>query len=135
MTVATWYALVGAAVLAIGMHSLIETAQILRRIIALNLMGSGVFLILIGLGCRVPGATDAGPDPVPQAMVLTGIVVSVSATALALALLRRYHEVTGHRVLPEDDQGDAGAGAAPDRLPTAEPAASPSQVSGASDAG
>jgi len=32
---------------------------------------------------------DGGVDPVPQAMVLTGIVVAVAATALALALARR----------------------------------------------
>ena len=40
-------------------------------------------------------------DPVPQAMVLTGIVVSVAATALALALARRLHKLTGAHTLPE----------------------------------
>jgi len=34
-------------------------------------------------------------DPLPHAMVLTGIVVAVSATALAFALLRRYYRETG----------------------------------------
>jgi len=34
------------------------------------------------------------PDPVPHALVLTGIVVAFSATALALALGRRLREVS-----------------------------------------
>jgi multicomponent Na+:H+ antiporter subunit C len=40
---------------------------------------------------------------VPQAMVLTGIVVAVAATALALALMRRLHELTGSARLPSAD--------------------------------
>ena len=42
--------------------------------------------MLIAVAYRGPGVA---PDPVPQALVLTGIVVAVSATALALALARR----------------------------------------------
>jgi multicomponent Na+:H+ antiporter subunit C len=41
-------------------------------------------------------------DPVPQAMVLTGIVVAVAATALALALVRKLHALTGQLELPDD---------------------------------
>ena len=54
--------------------------------------------MLISVGRR--GA--AAPDPVPQAMVLTGIVVAVAATALALALTRKLHALTGRLELPED---------------------------------
>lgn len=64
-----------------------QLTHALRRILAFNLMGSGAFLVLVGLAQR-----DGGVDPVPQAMVLTGIVVAVAATALALALARRLHE-------------------------------------------
>jgi len=39
---------------------------------------------------------------VPQAMVLTGIVVAVAATALALALVRKLHALTGQLELPDD---------------------------------
>ena len=53
-------------------------------------MGSGAFLVLVGFAQR-----DGTADPVPQAMVLTGIVVAVAATALALALLRRLHVLDG----------------------------------------
>ena len=59
---------------------------LLRKLIALNVMGAGVFHVLVAVAYR---GLDAGPDPVPQALVLTGIVVAVSATALALALSQR----------------------------------------------
>jgi len=49
-------------------------------------MGAGVFHVLVAVAYR---GLDAAPDPVPQALVLTGIVVAVSATALALALGQR----------------------------------------------
>jgi hypothetical protein len=54
--------------------------------LAINVMGAGVFMMLIAVAYRGP---DLAPDPVPHALVLTGIVVAVSATALALALARR----------------------------------------------
>jgi multicomponent Na+:H+ antiporter subunit C len=80
------YAASGLAVAMIALHGLFSREHVVGKIIAANLAGSGVFLLLIALARRAPGAS---PDPVPHALVLTGIVVSVSATALALALARR----------------------------------------------
>jgi multicomponent Na+:H+ antiporter subunit C len=92
------YALTGAALFCIAMHALIVHAHLLRKILACNVMGSGVFLVLVALAQR-----GGEPDPVPHALVLTGIVVAVSATALALALTRRLTAHTGEPVLPEQD--------------------------------
>lgn len=86
MTPGLIYALAGVALFVLGLGGVILLSQALRRILAFNLMGSGVFLVLVGLAQR-----EGGVDPVPQAMVLTGIVVAVAATALALALARRLH--------------------------------------------
>jgi multicomponent Na+:H+ antiporter subunit C len=97
MTSELLYACCGAALFAIGFYGVVICPHLLRKIIALNLMGAGVFLVLIALAHRTSGGQ---PDPVPHAMVLTGIVVAVSATALALALLRRYHRETGKSELP-----------------------------------
>ena len=44
-------------------------------------MGSGVFLVMIALAAR-----DDPSDPLLVALVVTGLVVAVSATALALRL-------------------------------------------------
>ncbi|MDH2349029.1 NADH-quinone oxidoreductase subunit K [Bradyrhizobium sp. SSUT77] len=53
-------------------------------------------------------------DPVPQALVITGIVVAFSATALAIALLLRLFQTTASpepssRVSPGDDPDQAGS--------------------------
>lgn len=77
------YAVVGALLAVLGGLGLVLGTHPVRRVVAMNIMGSGVFLVIIALAAR---GTD-GPDPVPQAMVLTGIVVAVSATAVALALV------------------------------------------------
>jgi multicomponent Na+:H+ antiporter subunit C len=94
------YLLAGAALFAIGFYSLIVQAHLLRRIMALNVMGSGVFLVYIALGAQSAGAI---PDPVPHAMVLTGIVVSVCATGLALALADRVQAAMGRVELGDDE--------------------------------
>ena len=87
MLTAQWlYGLAGCLIVGLGLRSALLQAALLQRVIAINVMGSGVFLVLIAVAYR---GTDTAPDPVPHALVLTGIVVAVSATALALALARR----------------------------------------------
>lgn len=86
MLTAQWlYGLTGCLIIALGLRSALLQAALLQRVIAVNIMGSGVFLVLIAVAYR---GTGMAPDPVPHALVLTGIVVAVSATALALALAR-----------------------------------------------
>jgi len=99
MNVSTLYSLAGLSLFCLGLYGLIAYGHLLRKILAINVMGSGVFLILVALA---NGSGETSPDPVPHAMVLTGLVVSVSATALALALACRVHENTGSAQLPED---------------------------------
>lgn len=92
------FAITGVLLFAMGVAGMLLIAPLLRRILAFNLMGSGTFLVLVGLAQR-----EDVPDPVPQAMVLTGIVVAVAATALALALARRLHALSGRMQLPGAD--------------------------------
>lgn len=101
MSTAHMYALVGVGLFCLGLYALIVHAHILRKILALNIMGSGVFLVLIALARR---AAPGSPDPVPHAMVITGIVVAVSATALALTLLLKLVALRGQVTLPDDWQ-------------------------------
>ena len=49
-----------------------------------------------------------GGDPVPQALLITGIVVAFSATALAVALLLRLFDETGSVTLSSDAPAKAG---------------------------
>lgn len=82
MTTAGFYALVGVALFAMGLYSLIVRTLDLQRILSLNVMGTGVFMVLVTAAI----SEESVVDPVPHALVLTGIVVAVSATAFALAL-------------------------------------------------
>jgi multicomponent Na+:H+ antiporter subunit C len=98
VTGAQLYALSGAALFGVGLWGFVARRHLVRRILAVNVAGSGVFLVLLGLAARPAG----DPDPVPAALVLTGLVVSAAATALALALLLRSHLRSGALRLPED---------------------------------
>lgn len=100
MSVAMMYAVAGLALCSLGLYALIVHAHLLRKVLAINVMGSGVFLVLTALARRAPGGV---PDVVPHAMVITGIVVAVAATALALALLCRLVAVSGHTDLSRPD--------------------------------
>lgn len=102
MNVLALFGLCGSALVGIGLYGLIVNPQPLRKIIAFNMIGSGVFL-LFGIVARRGAALGMGGDPVPQALVITGIVVAFSATALAVALLLRLHETTGAATLRAPD--------------------------------
>ena len=93
--------LVGAGLVGLGLYSLIVNPQPLRKLLAFNLIGSGVFLVF-GIVAR-RGAIGPFPfDPVPQAMVITGIVVAFAASALAVALMQRLAEEAGRVTLDPD---------------------------------
>ena len=79
------YAAAASGMAAVGFVGTFDTVHPVRRILALNVASSGAFLIIVASARR---ASLELTDPVPHALVLTGIVVSVSATALALALAR-----------------------------------------------
>jgi multicomponent Na+:H+ antiporter subunit C len=83
------YAAMGVVLFAMGLLGLVLGRHPVRKILALNVMGTGIFLFLVAAAARFPLSR---PDPVPHAMVLTGIVVAVSATALGLALAGRIHQ-------------------------------------------
>jgi multicomponent Na+:H+ antiporter subunit C len=88
------YGLAGVGLFSLGLYGVLAVEDRIRRVLAVNVMGTGVFMVLIALAART---ADATPDPVLHAMVLTGIVVAVSATGLAVAL------ACG---LGDDDDGD-----------------------------
>jgi multicomponent Na+:H+ antiporter subunit C len=91
MSSAALFGLCGAAVAGLGLFGLIAHPEPLRKVLAFNLLGAGVFLIF-GAIARRGAAAGFGGDPVPQALVITGIVVAFASTALAVAMLRRLAE-------------------------------------------
>jgi multicomponent Na+:H+ antiporter subunit C len=101
MSAATLAGLVGAALVGLGLYGLIANPRPLRKILAFNLIGSGVFL-LFGIIARKGAAAGLPADPVPQAMVITGIVVAFAASALAIGLVLRLFEESGGTTLRAD---------------------------------
>ncbi len=101
MSSATLFGLCGAALAGLGLYGLIVHPQPLRKILAFNLLRVGVF-VLFGTIARRGAAAGFGGDPVPQALVITGIVVAFAATALAVALVLRLVQETGHASLQPD---------------------------------
>ena len=83
------YSLAGVALFGIGLRATLLHHMLIPRLLALNVCGAGVFLIFIAIAYA---GIESIADPIPQALVLTGIVVAVSATAMALAIGRRLED-------------------------------------------
>jgi multicomponent Na+:H+ antiporter subunit C len=95
----------GIILFAIGLTMLLFHRNIIKKLIGLNIIDSGTFLFLASMGyiygrkapIIVDGVQSASAyiNPVPAGLVLTGIVVSVSVTAITLSLTirlyKRYH--------------------------------------------
>ncbi len=84
----------------VGLYGLIARANLVKKVFALAIMNSAVVILFTMEGSRIgsaaplllPGGKDSGAahvDSVPQALMLTAIVVGVCVTALALALAYR----------------------------------------------
>ena len=88
----------------LGFYTLIMRRNIIKKIIGLNIMETSVFLFLVSIGYLKEGIApimEPGADPLqmvnplPQALILTGIVIAVSTTALALSLIVKLHSQYG----------------------------------------
>jgi multicomponent Na+:H+ antiporter subunit C len=101
MTPSILAGLVGAALVGLGLYGLILHPHPLRKLLAFNLIGSGVFLVF-GIVARRGAAAGFPFDPIPQAMIITGIVVAFAASALAVALILRLSAESGRVTLDPD---------------------------------
>ena len=109
MNAATLFGLTAAALIGAGLYGMLVNPQPLRKLLAFNVVGSGVFLLLGAIARRGAGAGFGG-DPVPQALLITGIVVAFSATALAVAVLLRLFDVSHSVTLSSDATSPPQAG-------------------------
>lgn len=103
--IANYYELAAVVLFGIGFTTLLLHKNIIKKIMGFNIMDTAVYLFLAAKGfiagrtapIVVDGIqeTTAYINPIPSGLVLTGIVVSVSVTALMLSLTirlyRRYH--------------------------------------------
>lgn len=85
--------------------------SLVRALMGFLLMGNGVNLVfIIGSGPAgsppIVGAGDGGPmaDPVPQALVLTAIVITLAMTAFVLALAHRGWQLARDDLVSDDTE-------------------------------
>lgn len=102
---ANYYEAVSIILFGIGFTTLLLNRNMIKKIMGLNIMDTAIYLFLAAkgyiFGRKVPIVTGTAPEPeqyinpIPSGLVLTGIVVSVSVTAVMLSLTirlyRRYH--------------------------------------------
>jgi multicomponent Na+:H+ antiporter subunit C len=104
MNATTLFGLCGAALVGIGLFGLVTNPEPPRKILALNILATGIFL-LFGAIAKRGAAAGLGGDPVPQAMVITAIVVAFAATAMAVTLVLRLFGEAGQARLDDEPPG------------------------------
>lgn len=95
----------GFLLILIGLYGALSQRNLMRMIVAFTVADTGVNLVIVAVGF-LPGRTapildkavaaaDAAAriiDPVPQALVLTAIVIGLGVTALMLAYAYKLYE-------------------------------------------
>ena len=101
--IANYGEVIAMIIFGIGFTNLLLQKNMIKKIIGLNIMDTAIYLFLAQKGYidgRVApiianGVTEAENyiNPIPSGLVLTGIVVSVSVTALMLSLTIRMYQI------------------------------------------
>ncbi len=85
-----------------GLYLVFARANLIRKVIGLNIFQTSVFILFISAGAVrqasapiLSESITSYANPLPHALILTAIVVGVATTALALALIVRIHEAYG----------------------------------------
>ncbi|MCR5507703.1 MAG: cation:proton antiporter subunit C [Lachnospiraceae bacterium] len=96
------FSLISVILFSVGFTTLMLHRNMIKKIIGFNIMDTAVYLFLASKGYiegrKAPIITNGVHDtaayinPIPAGLVLTGIVVSVSVTALMLAITIRLYE-------------------------------------------
>ena len=83
MTVVELTLWLAGVIVGLGVVRLLTVEDLIARLVALNVTGAGTLLALVGLSVRA-GVVDA----VPQALALTGIVITLAFTGVGVVLVR-----------------------------------------------
>jgi multicomponent Na+:H+ antiporter subunit C len=91
----------------IGLYGMIARKNLIKKIMGLNILSTSVFLYLISVGYKEGGAppiivsgVEVYVNPLPHALVLTGIVVGLALTSFALILTIKIYK--NYRTLNSD---------------------------------
>ena len=101
--VANYYYMVAIILFVIGMFTMLTHSNLIKKIIAMNIMDTSVFLLFVAIGYTYGGQAPIYREgvetiyvnPLPGSLMLTGIVVAVSVTAYALSLAVKIYRYYG----------------------------------------
>lgn len=85
----------------VGLYTLIDDPRLVKKVIGLGVMQIAVLMLFVSIGyvegAGPPLVDEPGPhaNPLPHVIVLTAIVIAVSLSALALAVVVRLHAEFG----------------------------------------
>ncbi len=93
--------------IAAGSYALMAKDNLIKKIIGLSVITNGIHLLAVAMSYRAGGIApilttlgmenfaQSAADPLPQALVLTSIVISFSVTSVALSLIVQAYNKTG----------------------------------------
>lgn len=97
--------IIGVLLMLIGVYGLLTNRHMIKMIISINVLEVGLNLFIIAVGYSdnkiVPIITNTSvgasnySDPLPQALVLTAIVIGVGTTAILLSVARKLYQQYG----------------------------------------
>ncbi len=102
--VQNYFYLVAIILFIIGMHTMLTHSNLVKKVIAMNIMDTSVFLLFVAVGyvhggapplVEIPAGTETYINPLPSVLILTGIIVALSVTAFALSLVTKIYEYYG----------------------------------------
>ncbi|WP_305042174.1 cation:proton antiporter subunit C [Geoalkalibacter sp.] len=100
----------------IGFYAMIGKRNLVKKLIGMNIFQTAIILFFVSTGVKrdaglaivdkqqaLAGAIDVATvvNPLPHVLMLTAIVVGVSVTGVALAVMQRIHRE--HGTLEEDE--------------------------------
>ncbi len=96
------YYIASLSLILIGLYGVLVKKNLIKIVLSLSLINAGIHILLIAIG-YIDGRTapifstpelrpEQMVDPVPQALVLTAIVIGLAITALALTIVIRLYD-------------------------------------------
>jgi len=95
------YYIASISLILVGMYAVLIKKNLIKIVIGLSIIDSGIHLLFLAIGYVKDGTAPIFSkegltaaemvDPVPQALVLTAIVIGLAVTAVALALVIRLY--------------------------------------------
>lgn len=86
----------------IGFHTMLTHSNLIKKVIGMNIMETAIFLFFVSIGYIndrsapiIGEGTKTFINPLPSALILTGLVVGVCLTAFSLSLIMKLYKYYG----------------------------------------